>query len=85
MKEQNKEREKILKLLKSGDFTIVYWDSGEATLYSKKWDKEEEYARDEYETMNKFIVFEDNQSWSGYCPKIVELLTEALGGKSDSI
>lgn len=77
-------KEKIIELLKSGDFTIVYWDNGEPTLYSKKWDKEEEYERDEYETMNKFIV-EINTSEDGYCPGIVRLLTEALGGISDSI
>ena len=74
----------IIKLLKSGDFTIIYWSRGEASLYQKKWNKEEEYERDEYETMGKFLVreytFED-----GYCPQIVGALTKALGGLSDSI
>lgn len=79
-----KEREKILKLLKSGKFTIVYWDSGEATLYKGKWDYNKEFEKDEYEKMNKSIVeFQDFST--GYCPTIVCLLTEALGGTADSI
>lgn len=80
-------KEDIIKLLKSGDFTIIYWDSDEATLYQKKWDKDEEFERDDYETMNKFIVnyIDYTGLTRGYCPTIVELLTEALGGKSDSI
>jgi len=74
----------IIKLLQSGDFTIIYWDRGTASLYQKKWKKEEEFDRDEYETLGKFLVreytFED-----GYCPQIVGALTKALGGTSDSI
>lgn len=76
--------EEIIKLLKSGDFTIIYWDSGEATLYEKKWDKEKEFDRDDYETMNKFEVKLSNFE-NGYCPVIVELLAKALGGVADSI
>lgn len=79
-----KQKEKILKLLRSGKFTIVYWDRGEATLYKGKWDYNKEFQKDEYERMNKYII--EFQDWSqGYCPTIVELLTEALGGISDSI
>lgn len=78
------EKEKIIELLKSGDFTIIYWDSCEPTLYSKKWNKDEEYKRDEYETMNKFIVEIPDYS-DGYLPSIVSLLARALGGKTDSI
>jgi len=76
--------EKIIELLKSGDFTIIYWDSGEATLYSKKWKKEEEFERDDYETMDKFIIEVSDHGNNGYLPQIVALLTKALGGKSDS-
>lgn len=74
----------IIKLLKSGDFTIIYWDSDCPTLYKGKWDKDKEYDRDDYETLNKAEVpFED---WSnGYTPAIVSLLVKALGGNSDSI
>lgn len=81
MKEEGK---KIDEVLESGDFTIIYWDRGVATLYDKKWNKEEEFERDEYETMNKFIVFEMDTE-NGYCPNIVSLLAEQLGGKTDSI
>lgn len=76
--------EKIIEILKSGDFTIIYWDNGEATLYQKKWDKAEEFERDDYATMEKFRIFYSDWT-SGYCPAIVELLVKALGGKSDSI
>jgi len=77
-------REKIIKLLQSGDFTIIYWDNGEATIYQKKWDKEEEFERDEYVTMDKFKITMDDYE-NGYCPNIVTLLVEALKGNSDSI
>jgi hypothetical protein len=74
----------ITKLLRSGNFTIIYWDRGEATLYKGKWDINNEYERDDYETMEKsevdYFIGED-----GYCPDIVTLLVHALGGKSDSI
>lgn len=77
-------QEKIIEMLKSGDFTIIYWDNEEPTLYQKRWDRHEEYERDEYATMNKFeVVF--GATNNGYVPTIVELLTEALGGKADSI
>lgn len=80
----DKTPEQIIEILKSGDFTIIYWDSGEASLYQKKWDKEEEFERDGYVTMDKFKV--EFVDWpSGYCPTIVEYLVVALGGKYDSI
>ena len=73
----------ITKLLRSGNFTIVYWDREEPTLYKCKFEKDKEYERDEYETMNKSIVELD--CWNnGYCPNIVALLAHALGGNADS-
>lgn len=78
------EREEIINLLQSGDFTIIYWDNGIASLYEKKWDRDKEYERDDYETLNKFLISEYADA-DGYCPDIVGLLTEALNGKSDSI
>ena len=78
-------KQEIIDLLKSGDFTIIYWDSGEATLYEKKWNKEREFERDDYQTMDKFKVSLPDFGSSGYTPEIVSLLVEALGGKSDSI
>jgi len=76
--------EKILNIIKSGDFTIVYWDRGIASLYEKKWNKSDEYTRDDYGTMNKFLMKECEHE-DGYLPEIVELLTKALNGVSDSI
>lgn len=74
----------IKKLLKSGKFTIIYWDSGEPTLYRGHWDRDKEYDRDEYEEMNKHVIELDGYD-DGYLPEIVALLTEALGGVADSI
>ena len=79
-----KTHEKIIEMLKSGDFTVFYNDNECPTLYQKKWDMDEEYERDEYETMNKFEVDFGDYS-QGYCPKIVSLLVEALGGESGSV
>lgn len=79
------EKDKIIELLKSGDFTIIYWDRDVPTLYEKKWDIEKEFARDEYETMQKFEINAVISGGGGYTPDIVYLLTEALGGKAESI
>lgn len=75
---------KIIELLQSGDFTIIYWDNEEPTLYKGKWDKDKEYDKDEYETMNKSEV---EIPWAeiGYAPNIVVLLTKAIKGNIDSI
>ena len=75
---------KPLEVVLSKDFTIIYWDRGVASLYDKKWVQHEEEERDGYETMNKFLVREYSFE-KGYCPHIVGLLTEALGGNHDSI
>jgi hypothetical protein len=76
---------KLIELFKSGDFTIIYWDSGEPTIYQGKWSKEKEFKRDDYETLNKAQIEFPMYNMNGYCPDIVTLLTKALGGKSDSI
>lgn len=76
--------QQILTLLRTGDFTIVYWDNGYATLYKGKWDIHKEYMKDDYKTMNKSVVAEFDGSL-GYCPDIVHLLATALRGKTDSI
>lgn len=75
---------KLIELFKSGDFTIIYWDSQDPTIYRGKWDRSKEYERDEYEIMNKAEV-ETNFYDMGYVPDIVALLAKALGGKTDSI
>lgn len=76
---------KLIELFKSGNFTICYWDNETPTLYEGKWDRNKEYARDEYETMNKAEINFPMYDMRGYLPDIVYLLVKALGGKSDSI
>ncbi len=79
-------REKdLVSLLRTGNFTIVYWDSGEPTFYKGKWDKDKEYEKDEYETMNKSQIEVDMFNMTGYLPDVVRWLTMALKGHSDSI
>ena len=76
---------KLIKLFKSGDFTIVYWDSEEPTIYKGKWDIHKEFERDEYITMNKSLIDFPQYNMVGYIPDVVKLLVKALGGKVDSI
>jgi hypothetical protein len=66
----------IIKLLKSGDFTIAYHDNACPTLYK---------GRREYEQLLGENEVELDGLDEGYCPEIVSLLTEALGGVSNSI
>jgi len=71
-------KRKIIELLKSGDFTILYHDNECCSLYKgrlKEYDDCPEEADHEFDDLNQ----------AGYLPSVVELLVEALGGKSDSI
>jgi hypothetical protein len=71
-----KKKKEIIDLFKSGDFTIVYHDRGYCRVYKGKHS---------YEELPKASTgFDDSESF-GYCPDIVTLLAEALGGKTDSI
>ncbi len=80
-----KEKE-IIELLKSGNFTIVYWDRDDPTLYKGKWNYNKEFENDDYALMNKSIVELDSHMFEdGYVPHIVYLLSKALKGKTDSI
>jgi len=78
-------KRQLINLFKSGDFTIVYWDSAEPTIYKGKWDYNKECNRDDYKTMNKSQVEIPMYNMNGYVPDIVEWLAEALKGKTDSI
>jgi len=78
-------KKKLIELLKSGDFTIMYWDREYPNIYKGRWNYYKEEKRDNYETMNKAQIEYPMYDMNGYCPNIVALLTEALGGKSDSI
>lgn len=78
-------KQELIKLFKSGNFTIVYWDNEEPTVYKGKWDIDKEYKKDEYKKMDKNIVEIDLYDEDGYVPAIVVLLTESLGGITNSI
>ena len=70
---------KIIEILKSGNFSILYHDNGMCGLYKGK--KTYNQLKEDEEAIAEFEDWTSN----GYCPKIVELLTKALGGKTDSI
>lgn len=75
----------IIKLFKSGNFTIVYWDNECPTIYKGKWDINEEYEKDDYKEMNKHEINIDMYDNNGYIPDIVDWLAKALDGKTDTI
>ena len=79
-----KERD-LVALLRTGNFTIVYWDSEEPTFYKGKWNKDKEYERDEYATMEKSRIEFPMYGMNGYVSDEVRLLTLALKGIADSI
>lgn len=71
---------KLLHLIKSGDFTIVYHDNDSCEIHKGQFDEYEDVPE------NKRPVYEFNYASSeGYCPEVVSLLVEALGGKSISV
>ena len=70
---------KVIELLRSGNFTIIYHDNQCCSLYKGhvKIDDIEEDAKTEFEF--------DDLGQDGYLPSVVQALVKALGGKSDSI
>ena len=70
---------KLDKLLKTGNFTLIYWDNGSGALYKGRLD-----IGDIDEDTKAFAEF-DSSNEKGYLPEIVELLVTALGGNADSI
>lgn len=75
----------LVSLLKTGNFTIIYWDNEGPTFYKGKWDKDKEYDKDEYATMEKSRIEIELYGMNGYLPDEVRLLVMALKGQSDSI
>ncbi len=71
-------KNKIIELLKSGNFTIAYHDSDCCYLYKGKM------TYDQLSEKNAKEINFDGMS-DGYIPIEVEYLVEALGGKVDSI
>lgn len=72
------EDKEILKLLRSGKFTIITWDNWSYTVYPWRF---LEADNDEVWWLEWFDV--NWKRW--YMPKIVELMAEALWGSTDSI
>lgn len=68
--------QKIIDLLKSGNFTIAYHDNGYCCLYRGK------YLYDELPEREDFSF--DMEGAEGYAPEIVSLLAKALGGRTES-
>lgn len=69
-------REKIIKLLQSGNFTIAYHDNEYCQLYKGKKDYDHLPEKGGIE----FEGFPD-----GYIPVEIQYLVEALGGKVETI
>ena len=74
----------VIKLLKSGNFTIYYHDNQACSIYRGKLSQEEIEKCDE-EHNNTHIPVYDPMDEDGYLPEITKLLTQVLGGKSCSI
>jgi len=79
-----KKEQKIVELLKTGNFTLHYWDNGECTLYKGMHD-EEELGMLTDKAHEEIIVAEFDNVFEGYLSKEVELLVAALGGQAGSI
>ncbi len=72
-------RDELLRLVKSGGFTVLYHDHGHAELYR---------GRFEYHDLpegQKSISIDAFDLGRGYIPTVVKLLVAALGGVVDSI
>lgn len=70
-------RQKVVELLRSGNFTVIYDDNGSGSIYKGKHDYGNCLQKDK-------VVDFGGQGW-GYTPEEVELLIEALGGEVDSV
>lgn len=71
----------VIELLQSGNFTIQYNDNCQCTLLKGK---KKEYLS-EIKTSHISLEIDMDNNENGYVPFIVDLLTEALGGKTTTI
>lgn len=69
----------IIKLFKSGNFSIIYTDYKTPIIYKGK------KTIEEIEDGCDIDKIEIDYYSDGYVPEIVELLVKALGGNSDSV
>lgn len=67
-------KEKLIELLKSGDFSVHYDDNGSGRIVKGQHN----YGKGK-------TVHEFDGNGFGYAPVEVELLVEALGGRTDSV
>jgi hypothetical protein len=67
----------IIKLLKSGDFTLAYHDNGYCEVYRGKIEYDD-IAGADLQPVGSFDSSENN----GYIPAEVSALVNALGGKA---
>jgi len=71
--------ERILNLIKSGNFTVITWDNGQYSFYEGKQTVDTVSDKD----LEAFIEFDCEED--GYMPDAVALLIKALGGNWGSI
>lgn len=83
-KEEYKEKD-LVSLLRTGNFTIIYWDNEDPTFYKGKWNMTKEYEKNEYADMEKSRIDISQYNTEGYLPDVVRWLTMALKGESGSI
>lgn len=74
----HKNAKELIKLLKSGDFTIAYHDNGVCSVYKGRHQYDDLPEKEDWE-------FDMNDNYNGYAPAIVCYLIQALGGKCESI
>ena len=67
---------KVIKIMKTGDFTIAYHDNGCAELYKGRYEYDDLPENSEY-------AFDPNHD--GYIPEVVFCLVKALGGATETI
>lgn len=77
-------REETIEILKSGNFTVRYDDNGSGTIIEGRFDDYED-TYDPESGENNGRSFEFGGWVDGYTPEEVEMLVEALGGRSTSI
>lgn len=68
------EREKLIALLKSGNFSVASHDYGQVSIYEGRYDGYDSLS-DEKEVGDFSLSDSD-----GYMQDVISLLTEALGG-----
>lgn len=73
-------KQEIIKLFRTGKFTIVTHDRGSYSIYSGRY-----YDYEDLPEEPAYHVQDDGIDSEGYMPAIVAYLTEALGGTTDSI